>query len=280
MHRNILKNVGALLNFMPTPIIIQNLEKARRLAFPSFAKIVLEPSAVRLLVNLFLHPGCKSDINLAKFLTGQPVNLTEISPHIITAFPSQLAKFASKKNKIRISENDLLECFALDHVNSVEENQKSLLFEPAYALAHVLTIGKVKSLQTLENRHLAEVLVKVCEHEITFKHVLVPLDLPVRVNQVVFHHFGVVVAKADSQALKNLASQLQKRQNKKGFLQKITKQIVSKSIDFAKSAFFKVDMAGQIIKESKRDFDFQKIWQADDLQKIKMPMLEKIMFSS
>lgn len=265
---------------MTTIPIIQNLEKARRLAFPSFAKIVLEPSAVRLLVNLFLHPGCKSDINLAKFLTGRPVNLTEISPHIITAFPSQLAKFAAKKKKTRINQEDLLECFALDHVDSVAENQKSLLFEPAYALAHVLTIGKVKSLQNLENRNLAEILVKVCEQELTFKHVLVPLDLPVKINQVVFHHFGVVVAKADNQKLKNLARQLQKRQNKKGFLQKITKQIVSSSIDFAKSSFFKVDMTSQIIQESKQDFDFQKIWQADDLKKIKLPVAEKIMFSS
>lgn len=265
---------------MTTIPIIQNLEKARRLAFPSFAKIVLEPSAVRLLVNLFLHPGCKSDINLAKFLTGQPVNLTEISPHIITAFPSQLAKFASRKKKTIINQEDLLECFSLDHVDSVAENQQSLLFEPAYALAHVLTIGKVKCLQNLENRNLAEILVKVCEQEIVFKHVLVPLDLPVKVNQVVFHHFGVVVAKADTLDLKNLGRQLQKRQNKKGFLQKITKQIVSESIDFAKEAFFKVDMTGQIIKESKKDFDFQAIWQEDDLNKIKMPVAEKIIFSS
>jgi len=264
---------------MPLPII-KNLEKARRLAFPSFAKIVLEPEAVRVLVNLFLHPGCKSDINLAKFLTGQPVNLTQISPHIITAFPSQLAKFASRKNKTRINQEDLLECFALDHVDSVAENRESLLFEPAYALAHVLTIGKVKSLQNIESRNLAEILVKVCDHEITFKHVLVPPDLTVKNNQVVFHHFGVVVAKADSQELKNLGRQLQKRQNKKSFLQKITRQIVSESIDFAKPDFFKVDMAGQIIKESKRDFDFQAIWQADDLEKIKNPVAEKIMFSS
>lgn len=265
---------------MPTPTIIQNLEKARRLAFPKFENIVLQPEAVKVLVNLFLHPGCITDINLARFLTGHNVYLTEISPHIITVFPSQLAKFARKKRKIEISQNDLLECYALDHVDSVSENQKSLFFEPSYALAHILTIGKIKKLKNFESRNLTDIIVKVCQQEILFKNVLVPADMPVKLSQTVFHHFGVVVVEADSKVLKNLAIKLQKRQNEKEFLNRITKQVIGLDIDFAKSSFFKFDMTGRIIKESDKDIDFYKIWQADDLKKIKMPKSEKIMFSS
>lgn len=260
--------------------IIKNLEKARRLSFPNFDNIVLQSEAVKVLVNLFLHPGCITDINLARFLTGHNVYLIEISPHIITAFPSQLAKFARRKRKFEISQNDLLECYALDHADSVSENQKSLLFEPSYALAHILTIGNVKCLRNFEGRNLTDIIVKVCQQEILFKNVLVPADMPVKLSQTVLHHFGVVVAKADSKVLKNLAMKLQKKQNKKEFLNKITRQVIGLDVDFAKSSFFKFDMTGKIIKESEKDIDFYKIWQEDDLKKIKMPKSEKIMFSS
>ena len=240
----------------------------------------MEPKTVRVLVNLFLHPGCITDINLARFLNGRKVSLTEISPHIITAFPTQLAKFSNRKKKNKITQSDLLECFALDHADSVEENQKSLFFEPSYALAHVLTIGKIKNLKNFEGRNLAEVLVKVCDREITFKNVLVPSYLSVKKDQTVFHHFGVVVAKADNKALKNLARKLQLEQNKKEFLNKVSKQVLGIDVDYTKSSFFKFDMTGRIIEESEKDIDFYKIWQEDDLEKVKIPKTEKIMFSS
>lgn len=264
-------------------IIIGKLEQARRLAFPEFENIVLQPEAVQVLVNLFLHPGCKSDINLAKYLTGLPVKLSEVSPHIITAFPSQVAKFAARKGITTITSADLLECFALDHTDAVEENQRVLGMEPSYALAHVLTIGTARSVKSLELRQLATLDVVVCKEQVEFSHVLVPSGLTLKVGQKVFHHFGVVVATVSSPSLALLAMKLQKEQDKKSFMKKTIKQVIGadvQTIDYAKEAFFKVDMAGNIIKESKKDVDFQKLWQEDDLNKIKFPKEAKVMFQS
>lgn len=265
------------------PKIIQNLETARRLSFSNFEKIILEPGAISVLVNLFLHPGCKSDINLATFFTGQPVKLSDISSHIITAFPSQLADFAQHHGLTKITAAGMLKCFALDHADAVEKNQVVLLMAPAYALAHVLTIGTVVAIRQAELRQLADLQVKVCGRLINFSHVLVPSGMQVRTGQEVFHHFGVVVAVADSKSLKALAKKLQFDQDKKSFMRKITRQVLGEhiqTIDYAKEAFFRIDMTGSIIEESKKDVNFFRLWQEDDLKKIKIPQSNKVMFQS
>jgi len=273
----------ATISMSQAPYIIKNLEAARRLSFTNFENIVLQPGAVKVLVNLFLHPGCKSDVNLATFLTGLPVNLVDISPHIITAFPSQIASYAERQGLNKIYEADLLECFALDHADAVERNHLALMMDAAYALAHVLTIGKVSHVRKSEQRQLVDLQVKVCNEVVDFSHVLVPADVPVKSGQTVFHHFGVVVAFAHNPDLKTLAWKLQQDQNKKTFMKRITKQVLGehiKAIDYAKESFFRVDMAGQIIKESKKDVDFFRLWQEEDLKKIKIPKSEKVMFQS
>jgi hypothetical protein len=263
--------------------IINKLEQARRLAFPSFEKITLQPEAVKVLVNLFLHPGCKSDINLAKFLTGVPVKLSEVSPHIITAFPSQVAKFATRKGITDITAASLLECFALDHTDAVEENQRVLGMEPSYALAHVLTVGKIMAIQQAGIRQLCSLQVTVCNEPVGFSHILIPAGVTVVVGQKVFHHFGVVVETVSTPSLAMLAMKLQKEQDKKSFMKKTIKQVIGadvKVIDYSKEAFFKIDMTGNIIKESKKDVDFQKLWQEEDLMRIKFPKEARIMFQS
>jgi len=263
--------------------IVGNLEKARRLAFPDFEKITLSPAAVKILVHLFIHPGCKSDINLVKFLTGQPVLLSDISPHIITAFPSQVALYAKRRDKTVLTDVDLLECFAIDHAEAVEENKLSVGMAPSYALAHMLTIGKIMSIKKFDIRQLAEIAITICKQKVNFSHALVPSDVLVGVDSLVFHHFGVVVAVADSVGMKSLARNLQSQQNKQSFLQKITRQVVGanvNSIDYAKESFFKVDMTGKLIQESKKDLDFHKLWQEEDLKKIKIPKEAKVMFQS
>lgn len=258
--------------------VITNLEKARRLAFENFEDIVMEPEAVQILVHLFIHPGCKSDINLASFANGKSIPLADISSHIITAFPSQVAKYAHAKQVTRITGVDLLECFALDHVDAVEENIKHLMMEPSYALAHVLTIGKVIKVQHIEQRQLVTIEVSLSGKKIVFSHILVPSTLSVIQGQTVFHHFGVIVAVADSIQKKTLARNLQREQSQKAFLQTTLKQVLGKDIqdiDYAKEAFFKVDMTGKIIDQANQDVSFQKLWAEDDLQKIKIPNNEK-----
>ncbi|XOU94706.1 MAG: hypothetical protein ACNFW9_01430 [Candidatus Kerfeldbacteria bacterium] len=271
-----------------TESIVKNLEKSRRLAFDNFDNIILEPKAVEVLVNLFIHPGCKSDINLAKFLTGLPVPLKDISSHIITAFPSQVATYAKASNKTIITGVDLLECFALDHADAVEENYKALGFNPSYALAHILTIGRTSNLRSVEGRKLVDMEVMVCGNSIKFSNILAPLYLNVLDDQVAFHHFGVVVAVTDSKVSKIFARKLQTLQDNKNFLQKTVKQILGKefkSIDYSKESFFKVDMTGKILDQSKQDMDFFKLWQDEDLRNIKIPKElkrdnDKVMFQS
>jgi len=263
--------------------IIKNLEIARRLSFPGFDNITLTSEAVKVLINLFLHPGCKSDINLMTFLTGQPVYLSDISPHIITAFPSQVALYAQEHQTTIITDSLLLECFAIDHADAVEENQASLLFNPSYSLAHVLTIGRVRDVRQVELRQLADIEVKVCGQLVKFTNILAPIDINIAVNQTVFHHFGVVVSLADTIEKKILARKLQLLQNDKTFLQKTVRQILGANIteiNYAKEAFFRVNMAGQIIQESKKEVDFFQLWQEEDLRKIKIPKAEKVMFQS
>ncbi len=266
--------------------VITKLEKTRRLAFENFEDIILEPEAVQILVHLFIHPGCKSDINLATFATGKQVLLADISSHIITAFPSQVAQYAHRKNITRITGADLLECFALDHADAVEENISSLMMEPSYALAHVLTIGTIIKLQHIEQRQLTTIKVSLSGKKVTFSHVLVPSTLSVSKDQTVFHHFGVIVAAADTSQKKALAKTLQREQNRKAFLQKTIKQVLGKDIqeiDYAKEAFFRVDMTGKLIDHANQDVSFQKIWAEDDFQKIKIPKAkqeENVIFSS
>ncbi len=276
--------------------IVKNLEKARRLTFDNFETIVLEPEAVEILVHLFIHPGCKSDINLATFVTGKSVLLSEISPHIITAFPSQVATFAKRKSVTRITGADLLECFALDHTDAVEENQHALEMEPSYALAHVLTVATVLTVKKVEQRQLANLEVTIAGSTMQFSHVLVPGAMQLHKGQTVFHHFGVIVAVADSKDLKKLARQLAGSQSNKAFLKKILKQVKGKdvkNIDYAKESFFKVDMTGKLIEQSDLDMNFQKLWAEEDLKNIKLPKEpakggsasggskeEKVMFSS
>jgi len=269
-----------------TESIVKNLEVARRLSFDDFDNIILESEAVEILVNLFIHPGCKSDINLAKFLTGQPVPLKDISPHIITAFPSQVATYAKDNNKTVITGVNLLECFALDHADAVEENYQFLKFEPSYALAHVLTIGQASNIRSVEGRKLVDIDVTVCGENVKFSNVLSPLNIELKNKQMVFHHFGVVVATVNSKQLQLFARKLQTVQDRKSFIQKTVQQVLGKqikSIDYAKESFFKVDMTGKIIDQSKKDLDFFKIWQEEDLKKIRMPKLkkqDKVMFQS
>lgn len=263
--------------------IVKNLEKSRRLSFPDFENITLEPEAVKILVHLFIHPGCKSDINLATFVTGKSVLLSALSSHIITAFPSQVASFAKRKGITTVSAADLLECFALDHADAVEENVEALSMSPSYALAHVLTVGTVTDSKQIDQRQLVELDVSVAGNTVQFSHVLVPNGLNVAKKQIVFHHFGVVVATAEEEDLKIFAKKLTVEQAKKLFIEKTVKQVIGSSkgnIDYAKEAFFKVDMTGKLIEASKQDFNFQQLWAEEDLENINMPKQKDIMFNS
>lgn len=265
--------------------IVKNLEKSRRLSFPDFENIILEPEAVKILVHLFIHPGCKSDINLATFVTGKSVLLSALSPHIITAFPSQVASFAKRKGISTVSAADLLECFALDHADAVEENVEAVGMSPSYALAHVLTVGTVTESKHIDQRQLVDLDVSVAGGTVHFSHILVPNGLQVTNNQIVFHHFGVIVATTGEKSLKSFALKLAQEQAQKSFIKKTVSQVIGSGvseIDYSKEAFFRVDMTGKLIEASKQDFNFQQLWAEEDLEAVKLPKQKKdsLKFSS
>ena len=203
-----------------TSQLIKNVEKVRRLAFPEFDQIILEPKAIQVLANLFLNPDCRSDIDLAKFIGPKPVKLSQISPHIITAAPSTLAKYAQDHQQLNITEQDILKCFALDHAEAIQANQLDIKFSPTYGLSHLLNISQVVKIKEIQRKKFVDLEKKFNNQKIFFKNILVPNNLEILKGQKVFHHFGVVVTIVDTPSLTKIANQIKKQQKENCFIYK------------------------------------------------------------
>ncbi len=205
--------------------LIKRIEQARRLAFPKFDRITLSPKAVQILANLFLNPDCRSDIDLTKFAKDKPVKLNQISAHIITAAPNTLAKYAQDHYKVRISESDILKCFALDHAKAIQENRIDIKLSPSYGLAHLLNISRVIKIKEIQEKKFIDLEKRIGAHTIIFKNVLVPDNLQVFKNQEVFHHFGIVVAAANTPRLIKLVDKIKREQKKEYFIYKMNQGV-------------------------------------------------------
>ena len=154
--------------------LIDNLEEARRRAFPNYDAVYLTGPAVLVLSNLFLNPDCIADIDLRKFLTGRPVALSKIARHIVTAAPVTLCHYADQHQKKVLDRQDLIQCFGIDHISSVEKNHVSVQKSPSYALAHILTVGTVTHIRPWGKQRLANLRVNVSKDRVVrFKNVLI-----------------------------------------------------------------------------------------------------------
>ena len=232
--------------------LIKNIEKARRLAFPEFDQITLEPRAVQILANLFLNPDCKSNIDLSKFISPEPVKLNQLSPHIITAAPSTLAKYAQDHQQLNITENDILRCFALDHVKTVQVDK--IRFSSSQKLSHLLNIGQVVKSKKIGRKKIVDLEKIFNNQKILFKNIFIPDNLEIFKNQEVFYHFGVVVAVVKNQKLAELSDEIKVKQIKNHSIYRINREAKEKSksiIDSQNKTLFHENLMEKIILPKK-----------------------------
>ncbi len=227
-----------------TKQLIDNLATARHTAFPDFDKIQLTRPAVVILTRLFLNPDCVSDIDFRKLTTSRPqIRLQDLAKHIITAAPVTIAQYCQAHQKLLVTDQDLIKCFGLDHVDSVLDNKVHEVDNPQTALAHILTAGQVKFIKD----NLVNIEIKLSEDRtVEFKNVLKPKELAVKKGQLVYQHYGVIIDKAD-----DLAEEIRLGQKDKEYFQKMLGRNKKKTIDFSDKSIFHQDLIGGIIKEEK-----------------------------
>lgn len=230
--------------------LMQKIEQARRLAYPDFDKIILTPQAVQILAHLFLNPDCQSDIDLSTFITKKSVKLKHLSLHIITAAPATLAQYAKDHDKLKINERDILQCFALNHAHAIEQSHIDTTFSPSYSLTHLLNIGKIINITSTKTKKMVDVEKKANGHRITFKNVVVPNALKIFKNQKAFHHFGVVIAIANTPNLVKLAHKITAEQKKQYFIYKMNQRAGKNKkiiINMQDKTIFQKNVMGKII---------------------------------
>ncbi len=228
---------------------IEVLQKIRRLTFPTYDQITLDRKGLQVINYLFLNPDCQADIKLAS-LTGPIIKLASLGQHIITAAPSTLAKYAQKHNINHLQTGDILHCFALEHAHDLSANKIDIKYKPHYALAHLLNFSQVKKIDRLAKQRLATLESRLPWGKIIFKKVFIPNDLKISVQDYVYHHFGVVVARDDKSELaqKIYQEQINHLQIATWLKETIKKSIV---IDFSNVNIFQQNVVDNIIHPQK-----------------------------
>lgn len=222
---------------------IDAVEKVRRLNFAGFDNIELTGDAVRVLVNLFLNPDCMTDIDLEQYIDQKTVKLSELSKHIITACPSTLAKYAEDHNSSLINRDDMIQCFALDHLHAIADHKMEKSKNPSYALAHILTMAKVERMRKQQGQIIADLI----QNKISYKNVLVPNNLKVEQGQLVWHHFGVVIDQTLTQDYQQHYDQLDEN-----YYWQMYNNVKGQIINFADQERFHKDIVSGILKEDKK----------------------------
>jgi len=226
-------------------IIIKKLQAVRASTFIDYQDITLDRDALEIVAHLFFNPECQSDIDLMT-LPGEVIKLKSLGEHIITAGPSTLAKFANNHSIKHLTKSDLLKCFALDHARDVKDNKVIENRNAFYALAHILNVSQTVKVYALANSTACQLRTKTIWGGIIFKHVIIVPNLDIKIGEFVYHHFGVVVARADN---KQLAKEIVSLQKGNEFMSKLFRQAGQKDvvIDFSSPNIFHKDVTGQIL---------------------------------
>ena len=225
--------------------VIEKLQQVRLATFPKYQDITLSRGALQLVANLFLNPDCQSDIDLIS-IKGGKVRLYELGQHIITAAPSTLARYAEVHNLLHLTENDILKCFALDHATDIVNNKIDFKKNPHYALAHLLNLSQVEKKYIVRGRELCDLKTSTVWGQEIYQKVLVPKNLKVSKDEFVYHHFGVIVAKALNE---KIAKEIVKNKNKNVFIKSWSRATVKKDIilDFSDQKLFTQDVLDNIL---------------------------------
>jgi hypothetical protein len=219
-----------------------DLAKSRRKALKNFSKITLTKPAAFLVARLFYNPDCISTMNLKELINGDDVKLADLSIVMMTAAPSTLANYANKHRQLHLEEKDIIDCFACDHLKAVLGNKIDKIYQPEYALSHLLLEGQVLKLHNLFGYKFADIDSTVNNHPIIFKNVLVPAEISVTSGQRVWHHFGVVIKEFKENDI--FAKQI----HSPDFQELLSKSLI-RQIDFSDKKIFRRDILGRIIEE-------------------------------
>lgn len=171
------------------------LGEIRNKKFPYFSKITLSVDAVLVLRNLFLNPDCISVSDLGKFYGKDKVMLSDIAQEILTPAPQTLASYCAKYKIFDLNAVDLLHCFSLEHIEDIRKNKIPKLYSPIYALSHTLLVGKIKSIKELDQVQIAEVIFQYKNKKMIFKNLIIPDNLSLKNDDLVYFHFGIVIDK-------------------------------------------------------------------------------------
>ncbi len=227
------------------------LQHARRMAFANFDQLVISADATLLLANLFLNPDCKSKVDLYQFV-GQDNKLADISKYIITAAPVTLAKYANKHKVNKIGRENIIRCFSIDHAGDISHRGLDDRLSAAYALSHLMTAGKIKEVQDRCRFRLAEIEVNWQNYTVLFKNIIIPSYLKVRVGDLVWHHFGVVIDKVKSKEDKKIMAKVKQQQFSQLLADWVDGSIRETRgiINFANRYLFNRDLPNIIIKNN------------------------------
>jgi hypothetical protein len=225
--------------------VIDKLQQVRIATFAKYQDITISRGALQLIANLFLNPDCQSDIDLIS-LKGRKIRLFELGQHIITAAPSTLARYAQTHNLLLLNENDILKCFALDHATDIVNNKIDFKKNPHYALAHLLNLSQVEKKYITKGRELCDLKTSTNWGQEIYRKVLIPKNINISVGEFVYHHFGVIVAKANDE---KIAKEIVKNKNKNIFIKSWSRLTVKKDItlDFSDKKLFSQDVLDNIL---------------------------------
>ncbi|MFW0862231.1 MAG: hypothetical protein ACKKL6_01465 [Candidatus Komeilibacteria bacterium] len=218
---------------------IELVEKTRRLSFKNFDSIKISGDGVRIISNIFLNPDCLIDINLDEYID-KDVLLADLSKHIVTAAPATLAQYAQDHKKEYLSRDDVIKCFALDHLNTIENNDIIKLKGASYALAHALSVARVENIYHNKGVVVAELVAD----NIKYINVIIPNNLKVEVEDSVWQHFGVVIDKVNEKDKEIISEQAQHPE-----WQRILNEVKDTIIDYMDEKVFEKNVYKNIISE-------------------------------
>lgn len=251
--------------------LIRKISKTRQKSLKNFDKITLDADAAEIVVRLFYNPDCVSTTNLQELIVADQIPLKDLSEYILTAAPVTLANYANSHQLLKLTEQDLINCFALDHQDAVRDNRIEKLYSPEYALSHILLAGKITIIYTIDNKKFADVISQYKNLRIKFKKVLIPENLLIDKNIKIWHHFGIVIApqKPDD----NLAHQLEHP-----YLNTLLNSTDKLTVDFSDRKIFKRDIVGLILAEQNNLKRKKKIITDPAIKKIELQRSNKIKF--
>lgn len=260
-------------------VLAQNLNNSRKKVLTNFEQIYLDKEAVKLVARLFYNPDCISLVNLDNF-TDDLISLKDFSSSILTAAPTTLANYANKIGKLMLKRDDIITCFATDHIDAVLDNKIDQIYSPVYALSHTLLSGKISRIFEINHQKFAEIVTGSATYEVAvkvnqsiYKKVLIPSDLKVEKGDSVWHHFGIVIDKYEVGDHSIFDQQLS--------LANFSLLNLSSSdriIDFSDKKIFHRDILGKIIKNQKDLKRKTKTVSDLAIAKIQLPTNSKIKF--